>query len=123
MEEKKKFMLKRIAGVTIVVLIMLLVFVGIFAASIPAGICAVLFSVLGFLAGYFGRHYKMQKQFFDAFLEKKEDFFNGKIITVTADENGTVAVHAVEAKEETVADSAKESKQPRKKKEEKVQED
>ena len=116
MEEKKKINWRRVAWRTINVIGALLIMIGIFALSVPAGICSLIFSTVGFVFGWFEHNHKMQEKFFDTLLEGKEDFFSGKTVTVTADdETGTVSF--------TVTSTAVEDKEEKPTKKKKVQED
>lgn len=107
MEKKKVFINVAIIFVVIAVWVLM------FFVSIPAGICSVIFGGTGFGYGYFSgissESLRYQKEFMDKFLSTKEDFFNGKKITISASDT--------EISAQVVDRNTKKKEEPKKEKE------
>lgn len=119
MEEKKKFMWRKIAWRSVNVLIALMVLVGVFALSVPAGISAIVFGALGFGFGFWAKYHRNTEKFLATLLENKESFFEGKTVTVTADEEaGAISFHVTTTADAEVVEEVTtvEKEQPKKKK-------
>ena len=67
-------------------------------ASVWAGISAVVFGLWGFLYGYTHKTHKQVQDLFDAFKHHFGDVLDGKVLTITEDEDGVISVYVTEPK-------------------------
>ena len=74
------------------------VLVGFCYASVWAGISAVVFGLWGFLYGYTHKTHKQIQDLFDAFKNHFGDVLEGKVLTITEDEDGVTSVYVTEPK-------------------------
>jgi hypothetical protein len=66
--------------------------------SVWAGVSAIVFGLNGFLYGYCRKLDKHAKETFDAIEKYAKDVVDGKVLTVTEDENGVTSVYVTEPK-------------------------
>ena len=76
--------------------IIIAVFAGFCYASVWAGISAVVFGLWGFLYGYMHKTHKQVQELFDAFEKHFGDVLDGKVLTVTEDEDGVTSMYVTE---------------------------
>ena len=67
-------------------------------ASVWAGISAVVFGLWGFLYGYIHKTHKQVQDLFDAFKEHFGDVLDGKVLTITENEDGVTSMYVTEPK-------------------------
>ena len=67
-------------------------------ASVWAGVSAVVFGLWGFLYGYVHKTHKQVQELFEAFEKHADDVMEGKVLTITEDENGVTSVYVTEPK-------------------------
>ena len=67
-------------------------------ASVWAGVSAVVFGLCGFLYGYIHKSHKQVQALFDAFEKHFGDVLNGKVLTITENEEGVTSVYVTESK-------------------------
>ena len=78
-------------------LLILIIFAGMFAISTPVGFASIAFSILGWVFGSHTKSLKLQKKFFQALIEHREELLVGKTILFHATDD-TVEVSVVEPK-------------------------
>ena len=66
--------------------------------SVWAGVSAIVFGLNGFLYGYCRKLDKHTKETFDAIEKYAKDVVDGKVLTVTEDEDGVTSVYVTEPK-------------------------
>ena len=67
-------------------------------ASVWAGVSAIVFGLWGFLHGYYRKLDKHIKETFEAIEKYAKDVADGKILTVTENEEGVTSVYVTEPK-------------------------
>lgn len=67
-------------------------------ASVWASISAVVFGLCGFLYGYYRKLDKHIKETFDVIEKYTKDVVDGKVLTITEDENGVTSIYIAEPK-------------------------
>ena len=67
-------------------------------ASVWACVSAVVFGLCGFLYGYIHKSHKQVQALFDAFEKHFGDVLNGKVLTITENEEGVTSVYVTESK-------------------------
>ena len=67
-------------------------------ASVWAGVSAVVFGLWSFLYGYVHKSHKQVQALFDAFEKHFGDVLNGKVLTITENEEGVISVYVTESK-------------------------
>ena len=65
-------------------------------ASVWAGVSAVVFGLWGFLYGYIHKTHKQVQAFLNAFEKHFGDVLEGKVLTITEDEDGVTSVYVTE---------------------------
>lgn len=78
--------------------IIIAVLAGFSCLSVWAGVSAVVFGLCGFLYGYIHKTHKQVKNLFDTFEKHFGDILNGKVLTITEDENGVTSIYVTEPK-------------------------
>ena len=78
--------------------IIIAVLAGFSYMSVWAGVGAIVFGLNGFLYGYCRKLDKHAKETFDAIEKYAKDVVDGKVLTVTEDENGITSVYVTEPK-------------------------
>ena len=78
--------------------IIIAVLAGFCYASVWAGISAVVFGLCGFLYGYIHKTHKQVKDLFDAFEKHFGDVLEGKVLTITENEEGVASMYVTEPK-------------------------
>lgn len=78
--------------------IIIAVLVGFSCLSVWAGISAVVFGLCGFLYGYYRKLDKHIKETFDVIEKYTKDVVDGKVLTITEDENGITSIYVTEPK-------------------------
>jgi hypothetical protein len=78
--------------------IIVAVLAGFCYASVWAGVSAVVFGLWGFLYGYTHKTHKQVQDLFDAFKQHIGDVMEGKVLTITEDEDGVTSVYVTEPK-------------------------
>ena len=74
------------------------VLAGFCCLSVWAGVSAVVFGLCGFLYGYIHKSHKQVQALFDAFEKHFGDVLNGKVLTITENEEGVTSVYVTESK-------------------------
>ena len=67
-------------------------------ASVWAGVSAVVFGLWGFLYGYMHKTHKQVQELFDAFEKHFGDVLEGKVLTITENEDGVTSMYVTEPK-------------------------
>ena len=67
-------------------------------ASVWAGVSAVVFGLCGFLYGYFHKTHKQVQDLFNAFEKHFGDVLEGKVLTITENEDGVTSMYVTEPK-------------------------
>ena len=67
-------------------------------ASVWAGVSAVVFGLCGFLYGYIHKAHKQVQVFLDAFKKHFGDVLEGKVLTITENEEGVASMYVTESK-------------------------
>lgn len=67
-------------------------------ASVWAGVSAVVFGLCGFLYGYIHKAHKQVQAFLDAFKKHFGDVLEGKVLTITENEEGVASMYVTEPK-------------------------
>ena len=67
-------------------------------ASVWAGVSAVVFGLCGFLYGYIHKAHKQVQVFLDAFKKHFGDVLEGKVLTITENEEGVASMYVTEPK-------------------------
>lgn len=67
-------------------------------ASVWAGVSAVVFGLCGFLYGYIHKAHKQVQVFLDAFKKHFGDVLEGKVLTITENEEGVASIYVTEPK-------------------------
>lgn len=67
-------------------------------ASVWAGVSAVVFGLCGFLYGYIHKAHKQVQAFLDAFKKHFGDVLEGKVLTITENEEGVTSMYVTEPK-------------------------
>lgn len=106
MEKRKR---RRIIFNVVNAILMIAVFGAAFAISVSTGIAAICFSALGALFAYHAKTLKIQREFFNRLIENREDLLNGKIITLTANEDEVSVMISEPEKEKKSAKKTKEA--------------
>lgn len=78
--------------------IIIAVLAGFSYLSVWAGVSAVVFGLCGFLYGYIHKKHKQVQAFLDAFEKHFGDVLNGKVLTITENEEGVTSVYITEPK-------------------------
>ena len=65
-------------------------------ASVWAGVSAVVFGLWGFLYGYIHKTHKQVQDLFDAFEQHFGDVLDGKVLTITENEDGVTSMYVTE---------------------------
>ena len=74
------------------------VLAGFSCLSVWAGISAVVFGLCGFLYGYIHKTHKQVKDLFDTFEKHFGDVLEGKVLTITENEEGVASMYVTEPK-------------------------
>lgn len=67
-------------------------------ASVWAGVSAVVFGFCGFLYGYIHKTHKQVQAFLNAFEKHFGDVLEGKVLTITENEEGVASMYVTEPK-------------------------
>ena len=78
--------------------IIIAVLAGFSCLSVWAGVSAVVFGFGGFLCGYYRNLDKHIKETFEAIEKYAKDVADGKVLTITEDEEGVASVYVTEPK-------------------------
>ena len=78
--------------------IIIAVLAGFSYLSVWAGISAVVFGLGGFLYGYIHKEHKQVRDLFNAFDKHFGDLLEGKVLTITENEDGMTSVYVTEPK-------------------------
>lgn len=76
--------------------IIIAVLAGFSYLSVWAGVSAVVFGLWSFLYGYTHKTHKQLQELFDAFKNHFGDVLEGKVLTITEDEDGVTSVYVTE---------------------------
>ena len=82
--------------------IVVAVLAGFCYASVWAGVSAVVFGLWGFLYGYIHKTHKQVQAFLNAFKKHFGDVLEGKVLTITENEEGVASMYVTEPKKKAI---------------------